>query len=338
MKHVFHRRSGFAAIAVLAALALSDAKAQSSPDPECKASTMILPSGALYPNGIARANNGALYVGLVTSGKILSKRPDQDWQVFFEGNEQVFSGTTLRLDEKRGLLWGNSPDFIPSGETRPHRIFAIETSTGKQRVDVLVPNGGMGNDIALAPDGTVFLTETKNGGILRLQPDTDQLQAIVSDGRLNGGTGGIGAAGIVYLNNQTLIVSNFGTGKLYVVNNVDTETPTLREIQLPRLIENPDGMALAADGSLIVLENAINSGQGRILRIREPLAADLRNIEVLRDGLENPVNLTISPQGCAFISEARIRHRLLPGMEANVPDEFRILELPLPSEASDDAQ
>lgn len=38
-------------------------------------------------------------------------------------------------------------------------------------------------------------------------------------------------------------------------------------MQLPRLIENPDGMGLAPDGALIVLENAIQSGRGRILRI-----------------------------------------------------------------------
>lgn len=44
-------------------------------------------------------------------------------------------------------------------------------------------------------------------------------------------------------------------------------------------------MALAPDGSLIVLENAIRSGAGKVLRIAEPLAAGRRGIEVIREGL-----------------------------------------------------
>lgn len=64
-------------------------------------------------------------------------------------------------------------------------------------------------------------------------------------------------------------------------------------MQLPRLIENPDGMGLAPDGALIVLENAIQSGQGRILRIPSPKAAGMHRIEILREGMESPVNLTI---------------------------------------------
>ncbi|CUZ25616.1 Uncharacterised protein [Serratia marcescens] len=117
---------------------------------------------------------------------------------------------------------------------------------------------------------------------------------------------------------RLMAVANFGTGKLYPLSYNDPK-PQLTEMQLPRLIENPDGMGLAPDGALIVLENAIQSGQGRILRIPSPKAAGMHRIEILREGMESPVNLTIPPQGCAFVSESRIRHRLLPGHETEVP-------------------
>ncbi len=100
-------------------------------------------------------------------------------------------------------------------------------------------------------------------------------------------------------------------------------------MELPRTLENPDGMALAPDGSLIVLENAIRSGAGKVLRIAEPLAPGRRGIEVIREGLESPVNLTVTGQGCAYVSESRIRHRLLPGREGEVPARFLIHRLPL---------
>lgn len=132
---------------------------------------------------------------------------------------------------------------------------------------------------------------------------------------------------------RLMAVANFGTGKLYPLSYNDPK-PQLTEMQLPRLIENPDGMGLAPDGALIVLENAIQSGQGRILRIPSPKAAGMHRIEILREGMESPVNLTIPPQGCAFVSESRIRHRLLPGHETEVPDSFRLYQLPLPLTAA----
>lgn len=294
----------------------------------CIQADIILPPGELYPNGIARASDGTLYVGLVTSGRILRKRPDEDWTLFFGGAETVFASTSLRLDEQRGLLWGTSPDFLPSGQARPHRVFALDASTGAIRRSLTLPGGGMGNDIFVASDGVVYLTETRSGAIMRLRPDDTEFEILLQDERL-AGPSGIGAAGIVRTQDGTLIVNNFGTGKVYVLSDAEGKGPQLREIGLPRPIENPDGMGLAPDGSLIVLENAIQSGAGRILRIADPLVSGPRSIQVVREGLESPVNLAITPQGCAFVSESRIRHRLLPGRETDKPDRFRILELPL---------
>jgi hypothetical protein len=186
----------------------------------------------------------------------------------------------------------------------------------------------MGNDMVLAKDGTVYLTETKVGSIMRLRPNEANFQIIFRDQRLSG-PNGIGAAGIVLIDDKVMAIANFGSGKLYTLSYGE-ETPRLSEILLPRTIENPDGMGLAPDGSLIVLENGIKSGQGRILRIAAPSAAGMHSIEVIREGMESPVNLDITPQGCAFVSEARIRHRLLPGHEAEVPYSFRIYQLQLP--------
>ncbi|MCB2514758.1 hypothetical protein KQ720_15420, partial [Listeria monocytogenes] len=54
-----------------------------------------------------------------------------------------------------------------------------------------------------------------------------------------------------------------------------------------------------------------------------------RGIEVIREGLESPVNLPVTGQGCAEVSESRIRPRLLPGREGEVPARFLIPRLPL---------
>ncbi|EOG4615994.1 hypothetical protein ACLD9I_005665 [Pseudomonas aeruginosa] len=294
----------------------------------CVPSELALPSGELYPNGIAWASDGTLYVGFVTSGRILRKRPGENWGLFFGGAEAVFAANSLRLDEKHGLLWGTSPDFLSSGQARPHRVFALDLTTGEIRRSLTLPGGGMPNDTFLTSDGIVYLTDTSSGAILRLRPKDKEFEVVYQDERL-AGPSGIGAAGIVRTQDGTLIVNNFGTGKVYILDEVSRTPPELRELLLPRLIENPDGMGLAPDGSLVVLENAIQSGAGKILRIVDPLQPGPRNIEVLREGLESPVNLTITANGCALITESRIRHRLLPGHEADTPGRFRILEIPI---------
>ncbi|MBY8972744.1 hypothetical protein J1G33_20335 [Pseudomonas sp. P867] len=295
----------------------------------CSSTSMELPPEARYPNGIARASDGTLYIGLITSGRILRKRPNENWEQFFAGADTVFASTTLRLDERHGLLWGNSPDFLPAGNIRPHRIFALNLADATIKMSLALPDGSMGNDIVLAKDGTVFLTETKTGRIMKLPPGGNSFETIFHDIRLVGPYG-IGASGIVLLNDKTMAIANFGTGKLYTLTYGETQPGQLSEIMLPRTIENPDGMGLAPDGALIVLENGIRSGQGRILRILRPGAAGMHGIEVIRENMDSPVNLDITQLGCAFVTESRIRHRLLPGHEADVPDSFRVYQVPLP--------
>ncbi|PHJ07027.1 hypothetical protein A5N81_02160 [Pseudomonas aeruginosa] len=284
------------------------ARAPGEREPSCAATSIVLPAGARYPNGIAHAADGTLYVGLVTSGRILRKPPGGEWETFFAGSPAIFAATALRLDEPRGLLWGNSPDFLPAGRRRPHGVFALDLASGAVRRYLTLPGDGMGNDLAVAPDGTVYLSETRDGSLMRLRPGEPAFQVLLRD--------------------STLLVGNFGSGAIHVVEGVATR-PRLREMELPRTLENPDGMALAPDGSLIVLENAIRSGAGKVLRIAEPLAPGRRGIEVIREGLESPVNLTVTGQGCAYVSESRIRHRLLPGREGEVPARFLIHRLPL---------
>ncbi|MBF3233532.1 hypothetical protein HKW85_37585, partial [Pseudomonas aeruginosa] len=157
------------------------ARAPGEREPSCAATSIVLPAGARYPNGIAHAADGTLYVGLVTSGRILRKPPGGEWETFFAGSPAIFAATALRLDEPRGLLWGNSPDFLPAGRRRPHGVFALDLATGAVRRYLTLPGDGMGNDLAVAPDGTVYLSETRDGSLMRLRPGEPAFQVLLRD-------------------------------------------------------------------------------------------------------------------------------------------------------------
>ncbi len=121
--------------AVLSALALW---APAPPRAEATAERIPLPAGFAYPNGIARGSDGTLYVGSVTSGRVLRLPPGAPgWDTLFPGSPSIFAGTSLRLDEPRGLLWGASPDFLGAPradgpvERHPHRTESTRSTRAR---------------------------------------------------------------------------------------------------------------------------------------------------------------------------------------------------------------
>jgi sugar lactone lactonase YvrE len=280
-----------------------------------------LPPGGVYPNGITHAEDGTLYVGQITQGSILRRTPDGIWSTLHPGADAIFAGTSLRLDEERNILWGASPDFLPQGQPRPPSIFAVDATTGKLLRAVAVTDG-FGNDIAVEPEGSILVTESVGGRLMRLKPGAETFETLLQDNRLTHESG-IGAGGIALADSGAVAIGNFSSGQLF-----HYQDGALREIALPRRIENPDGMRFAQDGSLIVLESAADTGNGRVLRIADPFGAGERQIEVVAENLRSPVNLTVRGN-TAYVSESHIRHRITDGLENQTPDGFHVVVVPL---------
>ena len=292
-----------------------------------------LPAGFQYPNGITHSRDRTLYVGSVTSGQILRITPNSKTEVFSPGTDEIFAATSLRLDEQRSILWGASPDFLgvrsADGQLtrRPHRIFAIDTRSGKVLRVISMPDGGFSNDIALDSEGGVYITDSSRPRIYYLAPGATQLQVWAEDEQFRSRQ--IGLGGIARAANGVLIAGMFSDGKLLKVTPQAQGKPKVEAILLPRSLENPDGMQFAPDGSLLITEGAVSSGNGRLLRIRNILATGTpKTIETLTSGLESPVNLTIAGK-TVWVTESRIRHRLLPGKETAVPDAFFVRQFVL---------
>jgi sugar lactone lactonase YvrE len=293
-----------------------------------------LPAGFQYPNGITDAQDGTLYVGSITSGRILRISPNGSVNTLFPGNEAVFAATSLRLDEQQNILWGTSPDFLGTvnseGETirRPNRIFAIDTRSGKLLRSIVLPNGGFGNDIALDSKGGVYITDSKLARIYYLASETSQLKTWAKDERFRDEQ--IGLAGIARRSDGVAIVGKFSSGELLKVTPQSQGLAKVEEITLERKIENPDGMQFANDGSLILVEGAAKSGNGRLLRINVfSSETEPKKIATLASGIKSPVNLTLAEREI-WVTESQIRHRLTPGQETKVPDRFFIRRFMLP--------
>jgi len=285
-----------------------------------------LPVGFQYPNGIARSQNGTLYVGSVLSGRILQVNSAGEAHTFFEGNNDIFSVTSLRLDEPRRLLWGASPDVLGTPQSnngivrKPHRIFAVDVRSGEVRHTIPIPDGGFGNDIALDPQGGVYVTDSLRPRIHYLSPGATQFQTWAEDDRFRTQLR-FGLSGIVRRSDGVLFVTMYSDGRLFKVTPQPTGDPIVDEIELPRRIDGSDAIQFAADGSLIMVEGGIESGNGRLLQLHGLETGVRPQFNTLATGMDLPVNLTVAG-GEIWLTESLFRHRLVSGQETAIPDRF----------------
>ncbi|GAB4239012.1 MAG: hypothetical protein Kow00121_65790 [Elainellaceae cyanobacterium] len=287
-----------------------------------------LPSGFQYPNGIARAEDGTLYVGSVLSGRILRIQPNGSVETLFQGSDDIFAVTSLRLDEPRGILWGASPDVLgtpqTNGETsfRAHRIFAIDSRSGDVLQVIMIPDGGFGNDLALNPEGGVYVTDTVRPRIHYLPPGTTQLQIWAEDERFRTQQR-FGLSGIAHRADGVLFVTLYFDSRLFKLTPNSIGSPTVEEIELPRRIDGSDAIQLTDDGSLIMVEGGIESGNGRLLKLRGLETDPQPQFDTLASNMDLPVNLTLAGREI-WVTESLFRHRLVPGRETEIPNRFFI--------------
>lgn len=229
-----------------------------------------LPDGFAHPNGITGAPDGSLYVGSVTTGDQLRIAPDGSIETWFEETETIFAGTSLWLDPAIGILWVASPDVLGrevDGRTvrRAHRLAAIDVARGEEVWSSSMPDGGFVNDIALDGDGGVYVTDSLRDRILRRAAPDAPFEVVADMAALSPGE--LGPAGIVRLPDGDLIVGLYSEGTLLRIDHREIGGAISSVLPLERAIANPDGLALAPDGRLLVVDGAVESGNGVLLAV-----------------------------------------------------------------------
>lgn len=237
--------------------------------------------------GIAwRERTGAFFFGDVYARAVWIRGKDGALRQFTPAGDDLFGVMGLAVDEAAGALWcatsavpamrGFSPDQdgtaalaeidLENGMVR--RVIPVVRRSGDQQSHVL-------GDLALAGDGTVYLTDSGGSSLWRLPPGASALEPWVESPEF------LSPQGIVLLPGAVAVVSDHANGLL----RVDLSARTVRRLETPpdTTLIGLDGLVLAPGGRLIAIQNGLRPN--RLLQLElDDAAEQVVAVTVLESG------------------------------------------------------
>ncbi len=277
----------------------------------------------VFPESVTSTRDGRLFVGSLGGRGILRALPGDSsvspWVA--PGTDGLLDVFGVLADEKRSTLWACSADAaVGRAPAKASALHAFDLRTGRVTGRYELPSpGALCNDIAVAADGTVYVTDSINMEVARLTRDHQKLETWV-------GKGAIGKAGEVLDGIATLgtrvIVNAFMSGTLYAIDE-EAGVPRVSDLRLPRPLARPDGMRAIGRDSLLVVETG---DSGRLVQVR--LKGNEGEISPVRDGFAGGAVAVTREGHVAFVLEGSLPMRFTPG---EVPAPSRIVPVSLPA-------
>jgi sugar lactone lactonase YvrE len=281
----------------------------------------------LHPEGIAYdPGRGAFLVSSVRHGTVSVVDADGTTTTLID-DPDLTSTFGLGVDRRRGLVLVTDGDLGMSERTSPETVQrtaglgVYDLATGERLdyidLDALAPDAEAhaANDVAIAPDGTAYVTDTLAGLVYEVEPDGDS-SVLVEDPAL-AARGGFGANGIVYRGGK-LVIGNYSDGSLWTV---DVDDPgTVERVATDADLTGVDG--LTWDGrTLVAVTNTLGgNGANAVHRLR--LDRDLDEADELAVQAAPEQATTAAAAGCAVYTVYGNLSDLLSG--AGTSDEFTI--------------
>lgn len=248
--------------------------------------------------GIAwREKTREFYFGDVNGRAVWRRNKDNTLRRLTPEGEELLGVFALAVDEQRGSLWA-ATSAVPAmaGYTAEQEgaaaLAEIDLESGAVRRVIALPAGEkhLLGDLALAPDGTVFVTDTVAAALWRLAPDGGQLESVAAGGEF------VSPQGIaVAADGAALVVSDKVNGLV----RVELPGGAMRRLEPPpdSTLIGIDGIARVASGDIIAIQNA--TAPKRVLRIALDAAAEgAQRITVLESG-----HLTMGAPSLGCIAE-----------------------------------
>ena len=212
----------------------------------------------LIPEGIAYdPTSKRFFLGSLPQHKIIVTDAKGEARDFSSPGDKLDAILGLAVDAARGHIYAVSTNgFEDSGKTeRRNAIMRYNLKDGRLTDRFAAPETMQLNDVAIAPDGTVYTTDSASGTVFRKKPDERIFTRLGETGEVRG------ANGITFSSDGILYVT-LSTG----IGRVDTATGGVTRLPQPDSVVTGgiDGLYWH-DGDLFGIQNSTNPG--RVVRI-----------------------------------------------------------------------
>jgi len=286
--------------------------------------TITMADSNTFPENVTTLTDGTVVLGAMLTHYIYRARPGQATAERWIDLTSVGSASWgLMTDNSRNTLWVCTAAFtLPAKITPPIKerhttLRAFDTTTGAAKgAYPLLGATNSCNDMTIAANGTVYVTDIANGNIQRLRPGAAALEPWVGTPEL------ANVDGIAFIG-TTLYANNVQTNKLFRIPiNADGSAGAPVEIKLSQPLEGPDGMR-AHNGKMYVAENR----GGRASEIT--FSGDTGTVRVLKDGY--PSLTGVHPHvDVLWIQQSKQNYWRDPKLANADPNPFQIYAIPLP--------
>src|ERR1700678_26535 len=282
---------------------------------------ITLPGTRIFPESITSTPDGTLIVGSLGHGNVLRIAPGsstaEEWIKPGTGGLNQVLG--VYADDKGKTLWVCSNNLQNKGEATSAIAFDLKTGAVKGTYP-LPGDGVLCNDIAVAPNGTTYVTDTRQGSVLMLKAGGKNLEIAAKDPLL------AGADGLAFGDKTILYVNSVTAGKLLRVDlGPDGKSKSVVELKLSRPLERPDGMRAIGKNRLLLAEN---SGKMDIVTFDGPSFQNAE-IKTVKEGLIMTPGVTAT-RGMAWIVEGKLPYQNDPAYKDKDPGSFKMYAIRLP--------
>jgi sugar lactone lactonase YvrE len=290
--------------------------------------SVTLAGERVFPESVTVTADGTLYAGSFASGGVFRVKPGsaeaEPW--IAPGAFGTRSILGVLADEKAGLLWVCSNDLsargVPGpGDARGSWLKGFDLKTGAGRVSARFPGErNFCNDIAVGPDGAVYVTNSLQPQILRLDRRRNRLEVWLSDPAFAPPAKGSGLDGIVFGPDGDLYLDTFAEAKLFRVAVKDGKPQKVVTLTPSRPLVLADALRPLNGKDFLLVE-----GGGRLDRVT--FTANGATVTTLREGLNGPTGVALK-DGIAFVSEGQLA-RLFDKDNPTPVLPFRLVAVPV---------
>jgi sugar lactone lactonase YvrE len=292
-------------------------------------SSIELPSNRAYPESITSTSDGTLYISSFANGGILRVGPGQSraepW--IAPGAYGTRSTFGVLADERSGTLWVCSNDASAFNAPGPSQVAGsflkgFDLATGEGKVSAALPGARtLCNDIAVGPDGSVYVTNSFAPEILRLAPGDATLDVWLIDPLFVPPKVGAGLDGIAFGSDGNIYVNTFDSSLLLRVEARNGVPGKVTQLVTSRPISYPDALRPLDGTTFLMIE-----GTGSLDRVT--ITGNSATIETIADGYTQPTGVTRAG-GTAWVAEGQLSALIHPSEAQGPRLPFRVHGAPL---------